>query len=212
MKNWTAAGGSPAVDAVRAGAIGAPTFSRLKSPDARKGPKSGAPGRWVCSKPTASRRSGMVTFRPRSEESVRGIFYVLARLSCACLVLTCVGSLSAAEVSPASPNPASLRLAVENLIHSFPDQYTRGAEFLETLVSFEKDLPGWSKAIESGDKAALEKVARFHQLEREALLANPLLDFEQILLVKRRDNNLGLPQNWQGTRAWTRIPRARLRG
>ena len=30
------------------------------------------------------------------------------------------------------------------------------------------------------------------------LLANPLLDFDRILLVKRSEQNLCLPQNWQG--------------
>ena len=35
-------------------------------------------------------------------------------------------------------------------------------------------------------------------LQRQALLANPLLDFEQILVVRRSERNLGLPQNWQG--------------
>jgi formylglycine-generating enzyme required for sulfatase activity len=36
-------------------------------------------------------------------------------------------------------------------------------------------------------------------LRREALLANPLLDFDRLLLVKRgvRSPSLGLPQNWQ---------------
>ena len=37
----------------------------------------------------------------------------------------------------------------------------------------------------------------FEALRTEALLANPLLDFDRLLLIKRR-GNLGLPQNWQG--------------
>ncbi|MEI7899746.1 MAG: SUMF1/EgtB/PvdO family nonheme iron enzyme [bacterium] len=86
-----------------------------------------------------------------------------------------------APVMPASMNPEALRLAIEDLARSFPGQYTRGAEFLKRLEPLE----------EKPDEAA------FRALEREALLANPLLNFDRLLLVKRGANQLGLPQNWQ---------------
>ncbi len=41
-------------------------------------------------------------------------------------------------------------------------------------------------------------VSKIHALRREALLANPLLDFDKLLLVRRRESQMGLPQNWQG--------------
>ena len=75
-----------------------------------------------------------------------------------------------------------LRCAIDDLASSFPEKYPRAAEFLQRLDALEK----------KPDDAA------FAALQREALLANPLLDFDRLLLVKRRDNNLGLPQNWQG--------------
>ncbi len=37
----------------------------------------------------------------------------------------------------------------------------------------------------------------FLTLQREAMLANPLMNFEKLLLIKRGAGNLGLPQNWQ---------------
>jgi len=44
----------------------------------------------------------------------------------------------------------------------------------------------------------LDEIARqFEALKREALLANPLLDFDRLLLVKRGVKRLGLPANWQ---------------
>ena len=49
--------------------------------------------------------------------------------------------------------------------------------------------PGIDKLIRVGDE--------FEALRTEALLANPLLDFDKLLLIKRR-GNLALPQNWQG--------------
>ena len=95
-------------------------------------------------------------------------------------------------------NLAPLRRAVEDLAHAFPDRYTRGPEFLAALDAFEKALPDLKQGLAGGNKTALATVAGFHQLERDALLANPLLDFENILLIKRRESTLGLPQNWQG--------------
>ncbi|MCF7732073.1 MAG: SUMF1/EgtB/PvdO family nonheme iron enzyme [Akkermansiaceae bacterium] len=86
-----------------------------------------------------------------------------------------------APTLPASMNPEALRLAIEDLGRSFPGQYTRGAEFLKRLEPLE----------EKPDEGA------FRALQREALLANPLLDFEKLLLVKRGAAQLGLPQNWQ---------------
>lgn len=36
------------------------------------------------------------------------------------------------------------------------------------------------------------------QLRRDTLLAHPALDFDKLLPVKRKANQLGLPQDWQG--------------
>ncbi|MGB2819570.1 MAG: SUMF1/EgtB/PvdO family nonheme iron enzyme, partial [Phycisphaerae bacterium] len=58
-----------------------------------------------------------------------------------------------------------------------------------------------------GDTARQLEVARkFLELRSEALLANPLLDFDKLLLVKRSltSPKLGLPQNWQGNCALSR--------
>jgi len=54
-------------------------------------------------------------------------------------------------------------------------------------------LPG---PLPVGSKAEL--VRQFQALKTEALLANPLLDFPRLLLVKRGEKNLGLPANYFG--------------
>lgn len=79
---------------------------------------------------------------------------------------------------------ATLRLAIEDLVATFGDRYPKGTEYLTRLKQLE----------ESADNAALEL------LRQEALLANPLLDFDSLLLVRRPANapSLGLPANWQG--------------
>ncbi|MCX7007144.1 MAG: SUMF1/EgtB/PvdO family nonheme iron enzyme [Kiritimatiellaeota bacterium] len=110
---------------------------------------------------------------------------------------TLAALLLAATARAAAPTPeqtTALRLAIEDLTKTFPEKYTRGAEFLKQLDSVTNE-------------------AAFAALQREALLANPLLDFEKLLLVRRGEahakttdakpkkkarGQLGLPANWQG--------------
>jgi formylglycine-generating enzyme required for sulfatase activity len=78
----------------------------------------------------------------------------------------------------------ALALAVADLSDTFKERYPRGAEFRERLARL-RQAPVQEKTI-----------AEFRQLRNEALLANPLLDFDRLLLVKRGANKLGLPLNF----------------
>ena len=97
--------------------------------------------------------------------------------------------------TPAGPlyTIESLRRAITDLADTCGAKYPRGKEFLARLAALEK--AGGSAAV-PGSKEKAEKA--FAALAQEALLANPALDFEQVLLVKRATKKLGLPQNWQG--------------
>ncbi|HYW80964.1 MAG TPA: hypothetical protein VE890_15395, partial [Thermoguttaceae bacterium] len=75
----------------------------------------------------------------------------------------------------------ALRLAIEDLIDTFGPQYPGGAEYLAQL----KKLETGSTAVE----------AEFGRLKQRALLNNPLLDFDRLLLLKRKRGQLGLPVN-----------------
>ena len=90
----------------------------------------------------------------------------------------------------------ALRRGIENLSKTYPEKYTGGAGFLKRLDALEKAF-----AADPADPKAAED---FKQLRAEATLANPLLDFGQLLLVKRNENKIGLPQNWQGNCALPR--------
>lgn len=98
---------------------------------------------------------------------------------------------------------AALRLAINDLAASHGDQYPRAAEFLQRLDRLEQALdrlqprPADAKRTDSAELRQVK--ADLAALRREALLANPLLDFSQILCVRRRNNSphLGLPANWQ---------------
>jgi len=98
----------------------------------------------------------------------------------------------------------ALRMGVEDLIATFGDRYPRGQEYLKRLADLEGRVREVELALAGGDKSAQQRagglIDEFRRLQRESLLANPLLDFDKLLLVKRsaKTGNIGLPQNWQG--------------
>jgi formylglycine-generating enzyme required for sulfatase activity len=77
-----------------------------------------------------------------------------------------------------------LRMGIEDLIESFGDSYPRGQALLRELASIQSALAAALKASEHERVAAL--LGQFDQLQRQALLANPLLDFERMLLIRRK--------------------------
>ncbi|MBE3098776.1 MAG: SUMF1/EgtB/PvdO family nonheme iron enzyme [Planctomycetes bacterium] len=99
--------------------------------------------------------------------------------------------------APTEANRQALRRATDDLVAGYPDTYVRGAEFLRRLDALD------TAAASGGDEAALAR--EFLRLQREALLANPALDFDRLLLVKRKANSLGLPANWQSN---SNLPRS----
>ena len=86
----------------------------------------------------------------------------------------------------AKVNFQALRLAVRDLEKTFPDEYTGGKEYLKTLDAFDKRLPAIEEALSRGETEALKQVRQIAALQYKALLANPLLDFDRLLLIKRR--------------------------
>ena len=95
----------------------------------------------------------------------------------------------------------STRDAIEDMIATYGAKYAKGKEFLARLEGLEKSIRDAETAMAAGDQAAKQRIAaaaeQFTALKSEALLANPLIDFQKLLCIKRGANNLGLPQNWQ---------------
>jgi formylglycine-generating enzyme required for sulfatase activity len=79
----------------------------------------------------------------------------------------------------------SLEKAIRDLVATFGSRYPKGEEFLKRLAMIE----------DVEDTAARDEA--FQTLKREALLANPHLDFDRLLFIRRKANNLALPTNWQ---------------
>ena len=112
----------------------------------------------------------------------------------------------AAAVAYAAPpltdeHAASLRLAIQDLVGSFGDGYPKGRSFLERLDALVKAREALAATADMTEAETAKRAAKlteqFHALRREALVANPLLDFDRLLLVRRSERNLGLPANWQ---------------
>ncbi len=90
-------------------------------------------------------------------------------------------------------NVEAMRRAIEDLTAAFPDRYSRGEEYLASLDR----LPGVLAEVERNDPSATAEAKQVLAHLNQALLDNPLLDFERLLLIKRNPGRLGLPQNWQ---------------
>ncbi len=103
-----------------------------------------------------------------------------------------------------------LRLSVRNMTKSFGRRYPEGREYLLRIDELEKQRESAVSAFQADRQksaAALREYAStLENFKREALLANPLLDFEKLLVVKRSNptkgktlnhnlNNFGIPSN-----------------
>jgi formylglycine-generating enzyme required for sulfatase activity len=108
-------------------------------------------------------------------------------------------------------NVPALRRAIADLQATFGKRYGQASKFLERAKRCEQQQEKLEAALAKREPATADKVSallrEFRQLQQDALLANPLLDFDQLLLVQRSltSPKLGLPQNWQGNCA---LPKA----
>ena len=81
----------------------------------------------------------------------------------------------------------SLRLAIEDLTQTFCNKYPNGKEYLARLVKLEK-------AVKETDAPLKPLADEFDKLFKEALLANPLIDFDKLLFVD--SSGPMAPHNW----------------
>jgi formylglycine-generating enzyme required for sulfatase activity len=121
-------------------------------------------------------------------------------------------AIAAGSGQPDQPAPApepgvpanqwrALRMAVVDLIETFKDRYPKGPEYLARLDALKQShdrLLSDPSGLNAEKRAKFDAIAaEFDALRQEALLANPLLDFDRLLVVERGKGPLGLPANWQ---------------
>jgi hypothetical protein len=90
-------------------------------------------------------------------------------------------------------------LAINDLIATYGERYPRGQQYLERLEQLLAELQSLMAKLPAGDAtvgAAYDAAAdALFALQREALLANPLLDFDRLLVVRRFTAYHGLSQD-----------------
>ncbi len=86
----------------------------------------------------------------------------------------------------------ALRLAIEDMSRTFGSRYPHGKQYLDRLAEVQRELPRLQSIRADSDTEATAQIAeviqQFVALKREAMLANPLLDFDKLLVLRR---NLG---------------------
>jgi len=90
----------------------------------------------------------------------------------------------------------ALRMAIQDLSAEFPIRYQNGRSYLKRLKTLRAEHDRLSPVAGPDMYAAINK--RFEALKTAALLANSLLSFDQILMIRRRADHLGLPLNFNG--------------
>lgn len=93
----------------------------------------------------------------------------------------------------------SLRLTINDLIETFGREYPKGGLYLEHLDSLRKlsktVLGSFDRNNNSPKVNLLTLANELEKLRCDSLLSNPLLDFDKLLLLKRKRGQLGLPVN-----------------
>ncbi|MFC1634639.1 SUMF1/EgtB/PvdO family nonheme iron enzyme [Planctomycetota bacterium] len=90
----------------------------------------------------------------------------------------------------------ALCMAIDDLSVDFPERYLKGDVYLRRLRRLRAEHDHLSPTSDPRAYAAIEK--QFEDLKNEALLANPLLSFDRLLMIRRRADQLGLPVNFNG--------------
>ncbi len=95
----------------------------------------------------------------------------------------------------------ALRRAVVDLNQTYGDRYPNGRRYLRLvngLKEAQKALVDAGPDLDKLNAFQLKHIGDdFRNLQRDALLANPLLDFDRLLLIERDSKHIGLPANWQ---------------
>lgn len=91
----------------------------------------------------------------------------------------------------------ALRLAAEDMAVNFGGRYGDIGEIRAKLDAFEKQFESIVAGVKAGDEGAMERGEALVDFKRELLLSNPLIDFDEIIVVKRSAKNLALPMNWE---------------
>lgn len=109
---------------------------------------------------------------------------VFSAVTASCLIFCAASSLPGNSLDQV--NPTAIRLAIRDLQDSYGAKYPKATEYLRSLDGYESRLPELRRRLDRGELAARTEAAELLAFQREALLANPLLDFDRLLVIKRK--------------------------
>jgi len=93
----------------------------------------------------------------------------------------------------------SLRLAITDLIATYGKDYAGGPAYLERLARLEASARTLFADLKPDDRiqktAPLDLARELEAVRQEALLANPLLRFDKLLLLRQDAGRFRLPRN-----------------
>jgi formylglycine-generating enzyme required for sulfatase activity len=113
-------------------------------------------------------------------------------LPLACGATTCREALRAVE----AVNVEAAALAIADMAAG-PGSFD-AARHCAALAAFTVRRAALVAALAKNDASVADEAERLAAGVRAALLANPLLDFDRLLVVRRDPKHLGLPGNWEG--------------
>lgn len=93
--------------------------------------------------------------------------------------------IKAARTALERMNPAAVRRAVEDLERGYPGRYDGTAQ-RRALAGLEHEREALLKSLDEGKLEAVDPSKKLLSVVRSALVANPLLDFDGLLVVRRR--------------------------
>lgn len=108
------------------------------------------------------------------------------------LLVSLLGAVQAAAGEVSAHAVTSLRLAIEDLVATHGESYAGGQGYLRRLAALEP-------ALHAGDP---EVTPLFEALKREALLANPALNLDRLLIVRRKHIKPPEEKWHKGTWSW----------
>jgi len=92
-------------------------------------------------------------------------------------------------------NFEALNLAISDLTETFDQDYQKGKEYTARLGKLRKQSEKILGSKDNEGLSLLKLAAELKQLSEDALLSNPLLEFDKLILLKRKRGQLGLPVN-----------------
>ena len=95
-------------------------------------------------------------------------------------------------------NFTALKDAIADLKAQYGDKYPNGDKYLAVVKKIAPNRAKILKALENADQSAIKQAVEVMTVRRKALLENPAINFDKVLVLKQAGRNRFLQNNWKG--------------